>query len=173
MNIQACHECGKSAAVRVLRGYSHGVPDFRDLCLSCADERDRAAVRQQRRETQLPTKALLLMAGCMLMLIALSWDFLSLATRPGFGVFQRLGTALALVLVLLGAVSRTDVIAIMGAAMLALSLGADVLATDHVPGIGWKQQFVLLVGVGACGLAVWRPWRLSARTLLGVAERTT
>lgn len=173
MTIQACQECGKSATVRVLRGYAHGVPDCRDLCLCCADERDRRAAHAKRREARLPTRSLLLMAGLTLIVIAVSWDMLNLPIRPGFGIWQKSGTLLAMALVLLGALSRTDLIAIMGAAMLALSLGADVLATDHVPGVGWKQQFVLLTGVGACGLAVWSPWRLPAHRLVGVAERTT
>jgi hypothetical protein len=76
-------------------------------------------------------------------------------THAGFGWFQRCGVVVGALLVFIGALLRTDLVALAGLGLFGAALGIDWLGADgHAPGVGWKQQIALALCVVCLIIAV-------------------
>jgi hypothetical protein len=143
----ACEVCGEVARVLVLEGYANGQPVLRRFCLKCAAEAAPADAGVFGERTRVRLHVLVALAGLALCAVGLFGDFLIPAAHAGFGWHQQLGVFAGALLLVVGLLLRTEVIALGGAFLLAASLGADWFGLTRGPGIGWKQQVMLAVGV--------------------------
>jgi hypothetical protein len=143
-----CARCAADARVSVLTGYPGGRPQRVWFCLRCADGAydEFVGVANPSRRRRLGVGSLLLAAGVLLMVVSLLADTLGINGSPGFGWFQQSAVILGGVLLLLGAVSRADIVAVIGTLLLLAGLLADVAGRMGSPGFGWRQALALVVG---------------------------
>jgi hypothetical protein len=142
-----CDSCAAPARVRILDGYRDGAPQIRTLCLRCAEGDappvlDAAGVKER-----LPVSTLLAVVGISLAFVGLFGDTLTFTVAAGFGWYQKIGAAVAVVLILLGALLKTDLIVLSGGFLFLLACGADWLGGARTPGFGWKQELAVLLAV--------------------------
>jgi hypothetical protein len=143
-----CSDCGEPARVHVLEGYTNGQPVLRHVCATCVEKVVPAPrARRARRPLGLPVVALLGLAGAVLVVMGLLGDYLVPARHPGFGRHQQLGVLVGTVVLGVGLLTRAGVIALAGLLFAAAALCADWLGLTAGPGVGWKQQFMLGVGI--------------------------
>lgn len=143
----ACEVCGEVARVLVLEGYANGQPVLRRFCLKCAAEAAPADAGVFGERTRVRLHVLVALVGLALCVVGLFGDFLIPPPHAGFGWHQQLGVFAGALLLVVGLLLRTEVIALGGAFLLAASLGADWFGLTRGPGIGWKQQVMTAVGV--------------------------
>lgn len=136
-----CAVCGGAARVSILDGYSAGRAVTRELCLGCADEPAASPARaREAGRTRLGVPVLLVLAGMLAGGASLLGDSLGAAVPAGhLGVGQSVILGAGALLVLIGALLRVDVIAVVGTAAFLLVLAADTLGVTGAPGFGWKQ----------------------------------
>ena len=154
-----CRACGRRANVHVLHGYEQGHPVYRRFCQRCADVQI-AVAETTSRSLGLKLSSLVGLAGASLLLIGLLGDYLIPEGHPGFGSYQRLGVLIGAALVGSGLITRAGVVAVAGALFGAASLFADYFGLTRGPGIGYKQQALVITGLAFVSLAVAiRVWR--------------
>lgn len=140
-----CERCGGLARVRILEAYDGGEPIGRSLCLRCADsayERylvNRAVIGRAR----LSLGSVLVFSGAFLALMGMIVDRTGFEGHAGFGWMQQIGVAVGFLLVLVGTLTRVDVIAVTGTILVGTALLADTFGRFGSPGFGWRQQLVI------------------------------
>jgi|GEM_PF-1128469 len=146
---ELCQVCGAAARVRVLVGYADGQPVERRLCLSCADTvaGDALADRGGAARLRLRPAAVLIAAGGLLALSGVFFDGLGLHGSRGVGWLQGSGLVLGGLMVVVGALLRADLIAVVGTVLFGLALLADVCGVVGQPGFGWRQGSLIGAGV--------------------------
>lgn len=164
-----CETCGESARVRVLEGYSDGEPLMHLFCLRCASA-FRASPAPFDPSGRLSFGSVFIVAGIMLMLLGGFGDMFRLHTHKGFGAYQQFGAAIGLFLIVLAALLRVDVFAIIGLAVFALASGGDIIVVTSSAGLGWKQQLALVLGALVLGIGVWLRRLLARETQLARAR---
>jgi len=88
---------------------------------------------------------LLIYAGVLLTVLALTVDRLSISGRVGFGWRQITGAEVGILCVALGLLVGRGLLGMAGLFLLVLSLGADLLRLGHSPGLGWRNQTGLVL----------------------------
>lgn len=149
----SCEKCGAPALVHISNG-SGQVSLMRHLCLDCAAAEDALVPR----ERTLNLAALLIVVGLFTLAISAAADALHLGATANFGVRQLASTALALILVIAGAIIRIPTVAVVGIMMGSITLLADWLALGGRAGFGFKQTIGCMLGcvLIAVGLALSR-----------------
>jgi hypothetical protein len=149
-----CHWCGDRARVHVLEGYELGRPIVRRLCLQCATP-DRLLGFERRTSTaRLGFAWMVGVAGLVCGLIAVLVDSVPLRAQAGFGVYQGAGVLIGALAVVVGALSRTDLVAVAGTFVFGGAVFADWLGETRAVGVGWKQQLLFVVAVTCIALAL-------------------
>lgn len=151
---RTCETCGAAARVRLLEGYAAGEPLFHSFCLACAD-RFRPAASPFNPSERLSFGTVFVLAGILLMLLGGFGDMFHLRTHKGFGLYQQFGVAIGLFMIVLAALLRVDVFAIIGLAVLGLASGGDIIVVTSSAGLGWKQQLALALGGAVTGIGLW------------------
>jgi hypothetical protein len=172
MSDPACPICGADAVVTVVGQSGDGGTELRQYCREC-QRRETERARRDMSPIALSLARLLVYGGVLLSVLALTADYLGISGRPGFGWRQLAGTELGFLAVVLGVVLRKGFLATAGAFLLVLSIGADLLALGHVPGLGWRSHagFVVAAAMIAGGITWMRaiargtgvPWPRPAR----------
>ena len=148
--------CGVPARVRVLEGYAHGRPLVRRYCMTCAEAVEHPSSLSSdgmKGRRRLGVGSLLMVTGIIAGSIASLADHLAGGGYGGFGVYQTVAVVLGALFVLLGTLTRVDVLAVFGMLVFAVAVVADLARVGGSPGFGLKQQIgvaiaLLLVGVG-------------------------
>jgi di/tricarboxylate transporter len=91
--------------------------------------------------------ALLAILGLIILVLSIGADFFAFGRAEGFGWKQMSGVLCGAVLVLIGAVVRTQTVALAGLILGGLSLLADWLRFGKSPGFGGEQTLGTLLGV--------------------------
>ncbi len=147
-----CENCGKSARVQILAGYSRGIPVLRFFCLDCARGADANAAGGAAGRWRLSNSALLLLAGVCVGALVLPGDPLGIGASVGFGIGQKLSVAAGAVMVVTGALLRADLLGAIGTVIFSLGVAADLLGwaeSSHVAtwrGIALGLSLVLIAG---------------------------
>ncbi len=151
-----CEVCGKPARVRVLERYAGGGPVFRHYCLDCADRQHESGSHPPSGPSgqRLSIGSILMVTGLFIVLIAVLGDHLGIRGLPGFGWRQALGLLLGAALVSIGAVLRTDVVAVFGTLVFALAALSDLFGFQSAEGLGWKQRLAIVIGVSLTALGL-------------------
>lgn len=152
--VRTCESCGGAARVRVLEGYSDGEPLIHTFCFRCADAFRPAAAPFNPSE-RLSFGTVFVITGVLLMLVGGLGDMFHLRTHKGFGLYQQIGVGAGMFLVVLAALLRVDVFAIIGLGVLALASGGDIIVVTSSAGLGWKQQAALVAGAAVIGIGLW------------------
>ena len=156
-----CETCAAPVRVFVLEGYRDGQRVERHYCLRCACSASAVPLGPRIRVPRLSAFALVALVGVGLGTVGGFADALVPEVHAGFGWFQRCGVVAGALLVFLGALLHTDLIALGGLALFATALGIDWLGADgHAPGVGWKQQIALALCVVCLLVAVFGRLRL-------------
>jgi len=160
---RCCEDCGQPGRVQILEGYRAGAPVMRVLCMPCADqacvtslETDSPAVRGR-----LSAGSTVILGGLGLGLFTLLRQHVGFAQAGGFGVEEQLAACLGALLVLLGALLRVDVVAVIGTLVFGVAAGAGLIGPADAEHIGLVSRCGIAVSLGliAVGLAV--RWRAS------------
>ncbi|MFO0837885.1 MAG: hypothetical protein U1D55_05115 [Phycisphaerae bacterium] len=143
---RTCAVCGASARVHVLEGYRGGQPCYRSLCFQCADAARRVErVSPRRHRTGRGLALALILGGVSLGILGAVGDRLGIGANRGFGWLQQSGLATGALFVVLGALLRIDLIAIVGTILFGLAASADLLRGTDRHLIGWRQQSAILL----------------------------
>jgi hypothetical protein len=153
-----CEICGKEARLLILEGYAQRQPVVRRFCLTCSASAEAGPARER---TRLSLHVLVGLASLVSCVVGLFGDHLVPSAHPGFGWHQELGVVAGGLLLLVGLILRADVVALGGGFLLAASLCADWFGWTRGPGIGWKQQLMILIG--AVGLLLAAAFRMRRR----------
>ena len=153
--VSTCELCGATARVQVLEGYANGQPVVRRFCLVCASG-PALAPGSEERNARPSVWTIIALLGVALGVLGAFGDLILPNFHAGFGWYQRCGVVVGVLLGLLGVLMRIDVLALGGAGLFIVSLGADWLGLRHSPGVGWKQQLVLALAVVCMLLALLR-----------------
>lgn len=141
-----CECCGEPSRLHILEDYAGGQPRLRHYCLPCGTQWSAAISPVTHDKPRPGTIVLVGLAGVTTLLVGLFADYLA-PGNPGFGWHQRMGLILGLSLTGAGLVLRAQVIALLGAFLLGASLTADWFGVARGPGIGWKQQAFMYMGL--------------------------
>lgn len=144
-----CQVCGQPARVKILEGYLSGEPVFRHFCFACAERfhRDMSALETGGPGRRLSYGVLLTLVGFMIVGLGALGDHLGIHGSRGFGWYQLLILGLGLLLMILGALTRVEIMAVMGTLIAGLTACSDLLRLSGAPGVGWKQQTALVLGL--------------------------
>lgn len=137
-----CERCGAPALVHISNDSGQG-DAFRHLCLDCADAED-AGVLQV--EAGLNLAAVLMVVGLMVLVMSAAADYLRFGYAEGFGIWQRLGMLLGAGGVLMGALTRTSTILVIGLITGVVTLLADWLGFGNTEGFGIQQLSGCMLG---------------------------
>jgi hypothetical protein len=153
--VEECQNCGAPVRVQVLKGYRAGRPVVRFLCMDCADrvEELESAEASTRTRQRLSVRAMLVIGGLGLGLVAMLGKQVELARSGAFSVEQRLTVCLGAFLVVLGALLRVDVVGVIGTVLFAVALGAGLLHLINAAQAGFLPAIemilsLVLIGVG-------------------------
>ena len=139
-----CDVCGQPARVHILEGYQQGQPVHRRFCLRCAPEAPPWNSERGFQHGKLRLSILIGATGIGLGALALLADhFIPMRTSAGFGWHKGGGLVIGALLLLIGTLSRADLIAIGGLLLFGASCFAGLFGWAQSPGIGWKQQLLL------------------------------
>ena len=146
---------------------------LRAFCLACADSTPAREAAAGTGRTRVAMRACLVTAGIFLMMVGALGDHLGIHGTPGFGWHQQLGVLLGALLLVCGGLLRIDLVAVIGAMIVALSAGADWLGLGNNDGFGWKQEGAVLSGfmLALVGLALERWERYASRARGGDCKR--
>jgi hypothetical protein len=112
-------------------------------------------VQHSPERSRLRLSTLLGLVGCALGVFVLLFDWLVPPhLTAGFGWRKECGLSLGALLVLVGALARTDVVVCGGAFVFGASLVAGLFGLSPAPGFGYKQQALLVAAVMCVGVAV-------------------
>jgi hypothetical protein len=148
-----CETCGQAARVRVHDGYRDGEPIIRAFCLPCAGDIPARKLEAPRRK-RLGLHVLIGVTGIILGFVGLFADVVVPQAAPGFGIYQKSGVALGLVVIFLGSLLRVDVLALIGVFALVGAASIDHFGIVRKWGIGWEQQVLLVVAVACVAIGV-------------------
>lgn len=165
-----CAACDREARVHVLRGYQQGNAIAEHLCFDCLRAAPvRTPLVESAPERRLRPADFLNLTGAGIIAFALSSDWLLPSGIGGFGAYQFGGLLLGIFIAFLGAVLRSEIIALAGVAAGLGSALADVLDLHHNAGFGWRQAAAALLGllIVVLGLLV----RARSRQQSGGSER--
>jgi hypothetical protein len=155
---RCCAVCDRPARIHVLQGYHDGERLVRHLCLHCAQSQQQwqapKTVESSESRARPRISTLLTSVGVAIGLVALLGDWVSPDVRAGFGLYQQSGIAIASILILMGMVVRSDVIVLGGMASFVGVMLLDHLGGTPTPGLGWKQQTLLMAAVVLVGVAL-------------------
>lgn len=151
-----CLSCGKHARVRRLAGYAHGMAHHDDLCLACYQRS--AGTPLHARRPRLRAGTLIGLLGIMLGCLVVLGEWILPLSQAGFGQYQKIAVVISAMCVLIGAISRTDIIALVGSVLFVAVLTVDWVASTHAAGLGWKQQLGLAVALAFVVFALWDRW---------------
>ena len=147
----ACQRCEQPSRVTILLGYVGGIPVRRHLCISCAEYAsdeiglDRASVLET--TPTLSSASVALLAGVLLALIGLLADEFDHRGSHGFGQYQVIAVVAGALFVMIGALLRANALAVVGVILFGLGALADAFGRVGTPGIGWRQQMTIAVGL--------------------------
>ena len=113
---------------------------------------------------------LLGLVGLVCGLVAVLVDAVPVRAQAGFGWYQAIGALIGAMAVIVGALSRTDLVAIAGTLVFAGAVFADWLGETRALGFGWKQQLLFVVAVGCIVVALWMHLRSVRRARRGQQE---
>jgi hypothetical protein len=132
--------------------------DLHCLCHDCAGEQ---RTRRFAHSAAPPSVALpLALAGVVLGTLGVGADWIAPGLSAGFGWQQRLGLVLGGLAVVIGAILRFDLMVVGGCLLFSAAVSADFFGTHASPGVGWKQQLVLLVAAAFLfGAFLLRQWQ--------------
>lgn len=152
MKISAiCSRCGAPAKVHALTGYRSGKPVHAHFCLKCADSAYEeflgAGSGPSRPRSRPSAGTLLILAGVLLALVGAVAGRLPFGGSAGFGMVQQIGGIVGVVLVLLGAVLRVDLVVVVGTVVIGLAVIGDFLG-----GAGGASIAKMLLSVGGLAL---------------------
>jgi hypothetical protein len=146
-NRAPCERCQSVARVTILEGYENNQPVRRRLCMACADEAfDRGAGRRGLWQGKLSFRAVLLLAGGVLALLGALADVFGHHGAAGFGCYQLAAVSVGGLFVVIGALLRIDLLVLPGAILFALGVLADAFGRVGTPGLGWRQQTLIVLG---------------------------
>jgi hypothetical protein len=162
-----CERCSAPARVFVLEGYVDGQPVRHHFCLECADsayrhylDRGAGVIRPR-----LSFGSLLIIVGLLLTAVGASVDELGLHGSGGFGWKQQGGLLIGMVVLVLGALLRVDILAIVGAILVGAAALADVFGPVGSPGVGWKQGALILAGLLVLAAGIFMRRRRAVQSL--------
>jgi hypothetical protein len=160
---RCCEDCGQPGRVQILEGYRAGAPVMRVLCMPCADhacvtppETDSPAARGR-----LSPGATVILGGVCLGLFALLRQHVGLGQAAGFGVEARLAACLGALLVLLGALLRADVVAVVGTLVFGVAAGAGLFGPVDAVHVGLVSRSGIAVSLGLIAVGLALRWRAS------------
>ncbi len=170
----ACQECGALARVHVLETYRAGCALYEHFCVRCARSVPRPApLAPQAARPSLP--ALIALTGVATAWLAVLADWIpGWSEHPGRGMYKAAAAVLSMLLVLTGAVLAADLLVIVGVLALDGTMAADWVGLARAPGLGWKQQWLLVVSLALVAVALaahLRPARFAARGALRSERR--
>ena len=142
MDARKCPVCGTPSLVTVVSKGQEGT--LRQLCSECERRRiwhERSGLREIARGSA----RLLIYAGVLLALLALTVDRLAISGHAGFGRWQITGTEVGFLCLVLGLLVGRGLLGVAGFFLFVTSLGADVLGLGRAPGLGWRKQAGLAV----------------------------
>ncbi len=151
-----CDLCGQPANVHI-SDILAGEQVTRRFCPDCADLiPDKDSAQPVRRSAQ---AAVLLVVGGLILFISLLADVLQFGGSQGFGIQQQVGVLLGAIMLLLGAVTRTPTLLVIGVISAGLAFLADWLAFGSSGGFGWQQAGGSVTGAAlmAFGMYLVRP----------------
>ncbi len=165
-----CERCGAPVRVHILEGYVEGKPVRRHLCSDCADTAYALYLKHGAGHVRprLSLGSLLITGGLLLVVLGISVDQFGIQGSAGFGWKQQAGLLAGLFVVIVGSLLRIDVVAIAGAILVAIAALADVSGLIGAPGVGWRQQAVILAGL----VFIWGGIFLRKRQVAAPRERT-
>jgi len=99
--------------------------------------------------------SLIIAVGVLFAVLGVSFDLFGMKGAAGFGWKQQGGVVVGVLLVVLGALLRADVLAIGGAVLFGAAALADVYGTLGSPGVGWKQRLAVAAGVLLILMGIW------------------
>ena len=140
-----CPACGTDSLVTVLREGDDGERVMRQYCPECA-RRHQAEETRRRRQIAASVASPVTYSGLLLVMLALTADYLAISGRSGFGWRQITGAEVGVLCVVLGLMLRRALLGTAGLYLLVLSLLADLLAVGHAPGAGWRTKAALAAG---------------------------
>ncbi len=152
---RTCVSCGAPANVRRTREVN-GVATIRDLCRACAEAELAGAPEGPGRPKFVFTRAeyglILWVVGAFSACLAALADWLRIGRSEGLGWRQLSVFGMAVVVVLLAALSRSLVLIAIGLAIGAVALLADQLRIGGSPGFGPRQWVGLTLGLAMIAL---------------------
>ena len=143
---QACQDCGRLARLMVLEGYASGRPIVTRYCLACAPG------AKPVRQPMVQAASHLLRLGSLLVFLGLLAGLLGAFADPFrtlgdiFVWYRRAGLAAGALAVFLGAVLRVKAVAMVGVTIFGLAAIAGLAVLAGNAGLGWKQEFLVLMG---------------------------
>lgn len=153
-----CASCGAVARVNVLRGYEKGQPVSDFCCVNCVGQVELEQAVTPAVLQRLRFNELLGIVSILLCAFALAGDIWLPTAHPGFGMSQRLGIVLSSVLLLAGMLFGAELLAVLGGIGVAMALSVDWFGWTTGPGIHWKWQTAMFVGLFGLGCAAFRHW---------------
>lgn len=137
-----CEKCGAPAHMHITSEWT-GANRIRHLCFDCAEMEQ---VVKARRKRAFNLGAVFMVVGSIVVLVSLFADRLYLGTASGFGAWQVIGLALAVILTGIGAILRIPTIMAIGPCVGLVALLAHHLALGDTPGFGRQQLYGCLAG---------------------------
>jgi uncharacterized membrane protein len=143
----ACERCGAAAIVHIRPDASDAQTVYH-FCLACADTEvvvpsSARGLPYDRRRNH---AALLILVGLIILVLSIGADFFAFGQAEGFGWKQMTGVFCGVALLVLGAITRTQMVVVTGLIMGGLTLLADQLSFGSSPGFGWHQMLGTLLG---------------------------
>ena len=147
---QTCDICDAPAIVRISNDSGHGSA-MRHLCLDCADAEERSVSRQA---SGLNHAVVLVVVGLTVLVMSTFADVLKFGEMKGFGKWQQLGVLLAAGGVLLGAMTSTSTVLVLGLITGVVALLADWLEFGNAGGFGGQQILGCALGAGLVAVGI-------------------
>lgn len=142
---KTCARCGAPARVCVLEGYRNGEPIMGYYCLNCPVDPSHSHGVSGPARARLSVPVLICLAAMTLAVLGGGADIVTSEANPGFGWYQRMGVIAGIVLTFVGVLLRVDLLALGGVIIFGGALTFDFLSLGGSPGIGWKQQVLLVL----------------------------
>jgi hypothetical protein len=160
---RCCEDCGQPGRVQILVGYRAGAPVMRVLCMPCADLACQAAPETDTRAARgrLSAGATVILGGVCVGLFAILSHKAGFGPSGTFGIEERLAACLGALLVLIGALLRVDVVAVVGTLVFGVAAGAALIGPVDANHIGLMSRCGIAAGLGLIAVGVALRWRAS------------